>query len=154
MYGFPSIDLLKHVQVLEASCWSTAHYRAQAPSNVTSNGPQLTRLRMLESSRADARHIPAYQTVSRLTNLQTLMITTQSPAENLGNRFSWMLTCFGSCWSRCRSCQHCSCVAWQSEHSRLASPLCTCRLCHWLTIGSLSCLQDPILHPSEFWISD
>ena len=59
MYGFPDIDLLEHVQMLEASCWGTARYRIEVPSILTSDGPQLTWLRMLETSGVDARHMMA-----------------------------------------------------------------------------------------------
>ena len=59
--GFPDIATLKHLQMLEASCWQSRSQGAIPPASLTSDGPELTWLRSADCSYLDEQSVPAYQ---------------------------------------------------------------------------------------------
>ena len=65
--------------------------------------------------------------------------------------FPGQLTCSDHAPAPCQLCSFTKCLF---RPCQLASLLCTCQLCHWLTTGSLICRLGSILHPSGIWTSD
>lgn len=87
--GFPGIAALSQLQKLESSCWFSAGPAdyAPVPPGLTSNG--LTWLRCAECSYHDECSVPAYQSISRLTNLRTLMITAEAEDDFCEDEWYW-----------------------------------------------------------------
>ena len=87
--GFPDVAVLRHLQMLESSRWGSARSEAIASSNLTLSGTQLTWLQCLECSEVGEDHVPAFRSISRLTSLQTLMISAEGSNDFLEDEFFW-----------------------------------------------------------------
>lgn len=74
--GFPDILAMKQLQLLKVIMWSAANEHGEVfePSSLAGGAAPLTWLRCLEYDHIREEHCPAFTSVSKLVNLQTLMI--------------------------------------------------------------------------------